>query len=227
MIKQWLSTNNGKSPNANVLPTIQVQLPVPEQFDTLLHWLYHHDATVLNKSLEEDSPNAFFGLVRNAVQLAILPAAGLWDALASHVAQQWPRVYRNHPKWTFTIIPVSLVARAAIAIGGGAPGGDLVGLWANGNVDVAKRGVEEVRRLLHAYREPTDTDATIVAEESASAHSEPLPQQQEKIKKEKKSLLKKFTALLVKEEDVHIATVVVVRDKNGEVVDEKVIMHEK
>lgn len=205
MIKQHGLLGSGKS---SQIPTVQMPLPAPNHFDPLLHWLYHHDPYILTKSLKADSPNAFFGIVRNASQLAVTTASGLWDALAAYVAEEWITSISNHPKWTWTIIPVELAARSAIAIGGGGVGGDMMAKWASGDPKIAEKGVEEVRKVLELYRAQEDDDMLI--EEYVNDYDVKAEK-----KKKKKGLLRRFADLMVKDEKRLVATVVVVRDANG------------
>ncbi|KAI8818980.1 uncharacterized protein EV422DRAFT_507794 [Fimicolochytrium jonesii] len=267
------------------VPTMQTALPSPNTFDVLLHWLYHRDMVAVHKALAAGlgqgqgggaAFEAFFGVVRNAAHLGIYDSAEdiFWDVMAAWAADKWLKGLRDCPKWTWTIIPIVLAARAAIAVGGGGVGGDMMAKWASGDQKVADRGLEEVKKVLALYRSggsggaasgggqtarppaqnggrppqqqqqqqsyDDDDDVTVFGDEDdgedlggfmvyepAPELMGPLADDRRKKRKKRRGLLTKFKDLMVKEEQVLLATVVVVRDSKGRVVDEKVIRHKK
>ncbi|KAJ3020439.1 hypothetical protein HKX48_000778 [Thoreauomyces humboldtii] len=263
-------------------PTIQTPIPSPQTFDILLHWFYHHSMTAVHKALGDPasprstSQETFFGLVRNAAHLGVDGQAGaaFWDVLAAWVAGVWNRGLRDSVKWTWTIVPVALAARAAIAVGGGGIGGDMMSKWASGDHQVAERGVKEVRDVLALYRtapmppastssgspgrsggpvaastssvydgdydddeddaqtqfdpEEEDLGGFVMYEPGGSTSTLSDPNMQERlraVKKKRRGLLRKFKDLMVKEENNIVATVVVVRDADGRIIDERVLRH--
>ncbi|KAI8594153.1 hypothetical protein BDZ88DRAFT_503245 [Geranomyces variabilis] len=245
-------------------PTLQIPLPSAQTFDILLHWFYHHDtgavhAAIAHAARDANSPtDVLFGIVRNAAHVAVDGPWGdaLWDVLAAWCAQNWVRggLLRECAKWTWTVVPVTLAARSAIAVGGGGVGGDMMAKWASGDAAVAEKAVMEVKRVLALYRAPAPAAAAPPAQrdfyddaDDDDARTEFDPEEEDlggfavytpsestsslntlnsvTAKKKRKGLLAKFKNLLIEEENVLVATVVVVRDANGRIVDEQVMRH--
>ncbi|KAJ3162362.1 hypothetical protein HDU86_004842 [Geranomyces michiganensis] len=258
LFTQYLGQPGGSS---TAPPTLQIPLPSTQTFDILLHWLYHHDMGAVHAAIAHAARDAnsqadvFFGIVRNAAHVAVDGPWGdaLWDVLAAWCAQNWIRGggLRECAKWTWTVVPVTLAARSAIAVGGGGVGGDMMAKWASGDAEVAEKAVMEVKRVLALYRAPAPAAAAPPAqmdfyndEDEDDAETVFEPEEEDlggfavytpsesmatlnnvTAKKKRKGLLAKFKNLMIQEENVLVATVVVVRDANGRIVDEQVLRH--
>ncbi|KAI8913106.1 hypothetical protein DFJ77DRAFT_466806 [Powellomyces hirtus] len=249
-------------------PVLQTALPSAQTFDILLHWFYHHDMGAVHKAIAtgvtgaNSSADVFFGIVRNAVHVGVEGkwADALWDVLAAWCAANWVSgaALRDCVKWTWTVVPVALAARAAIAVGGGGVGGDMMSKWASGDASVAERAVQEVRNVLEMYRAPPpplprqshsepagvphydyydndDDAATAVGDDEGGEDlggfavftpSESMSTLNNvEARKKRKGLLSKFKNMMIKEENKLVATVVIVRDAQGNIVDERVMRH--
>ncbi|KAJ3184387.1 hypothetical protein HDU85_001692 [Gaertneriomyces sp. JEL0708] len=181
-------------------PKVRLTLPAPASFDPILHWFYCHDTATLTKAIGADS-SVLFGISRNAVQIGATITSGIWDVLAWFVAKEWENVFQSHPKWTFRLVPVQLAARAAIAAGGGSVGSQIMADWSSEELEAAKAGVDEIQKVISLYS------------------------QDAKKSENKKSVLARLKDLMIVEEKKHVATLVIMRDKAGNVIGQETVRH--